>query len=101
MQLVQGLIEAVDSTCVTFAIGVANLKVDVSKIHFFQKLIFKDTTRKTSAHMGMFFPPHTSKEVIHIELIQHIHYLTELIAVRRSLVGVFRATIVGGSDLHS
>ena len=48
MQLVQGLIEAVDSTCVTFAKGVANLKVDVSKIHFFQKLIFKDTTRKTS-----------------------------------------------------
>ena len=48
MQLVQGLVEAVDSPGVTFAKGVANLKVNVSKIHFFQKLVFKDTTRKTS-----------------------------------------------------
>ena len=38
------------------------------------------------AHTWMFFPPHTSKEVGH--LIHHIHYLTELVAVRRSLVGI-------------
>ena len=48
MQCMQGLIEAVDSPGITFAKGVANLKVDVSKIHFFQKLVFKDTTRETS-----------------------------------------------------
>jgi len=35
MQLVQGLIETVNSPCVTFAKGVADLKVNVSKIQFF------------------------------------------------------------------
>ena len=48
MKLVQGLIEAVDSPCVTFAKGVAHLKVNVAKVQLFQKLVFKDTTRETS-----------------------------------------------------
>jgi len=101
MKLVQGLIEAVDPPCVTFAKGVAHLKVNVAKVQLFQKLVFKDTTRETSAHTRMFFPPHTSKKAVQIHIIQHVHYLTEFIAVRRSLEGVFGTTIVGGSDLHS
>ena len=48
MKLVQGLIEAVDPPCVTFAKGVAHLKVNVAKVQLFQKLVFKDTTRETS-----------------------------------------------------
>ena len=42
------LIEALYSLCVAFAKGGANLKVNVSKVNLFQKLILKDTAGETS-----------------------------------------------------